>query len=130
FFERICGDDPAERIGELAYHWAHAAQPQNAGKATAYAQRAGDWALEQLAPDEALRWYQDELDLLDRAASDDPHRRAALLLGLGDAQRQTGDPGHRDTLLAAARLADDIGAIDLLVGAALRNNRGWNSMAG
>ena len=125
--EELCGDDPAERIGELAYHWARATPP-DAGKAIAYAQRAGDRALAQLAPDEALRWYRDALDLLDRASVDDPHRRAALLLGLGDAQRQTGDPAHRETLLAAGRLADDIDAVDLLVRAALRNNRGWNSV--
>ena len=128
--EEICGDDPAERIGELAYHWAHATQPQDTLKAIAYAQRAGDRALEQLAPDEALRWYRDALDLLDRASADDPHRRAALVLGLGDAQRQTGDPAHRETLLAAGRLADDVDAIDILVRSALRNNRGWNSIIG
>ena len=66
-----------------------------------YAQRAGDRALAQLAPDEALRWYRDALDLLDQASADDPHRRASLLLGLGDAQRQTGDLTHRETLLAS-----------------------------
>jgi predicted ATPase len=43
--EELCGDDPAERIGELAYHWAHATQPPDAGKAIMYAQRAGDRAL-------------------------------------------------------------------------------------
>ena len=43
---------------------------------------------------------------------------------------QTGDPAHRETLLAAGRLADDIDAVDVLVGAALRNNRGWNSNMG
>ena len=66
---------------------------------------------------------RDALDLLDRAPDDDPRRRAALLLGLGDAQRQTGDPAHRETLLAAGRLADEVDAVDLLVRAALRNNR-------
>ena len=39
-------------------------------------------------------------------------------------------PTHRETLLAAGRLADDVDAVDLLVRAALRNNRGWNSIAG
>jgi len=94
------------------------------------AQRAGDRALAQLAPDEAVRWYREALDLRDRAPVDDPRHRAALLLGFGDAQRQTGDPAHRETLLAAGRLADDVGALDVLVGAALRNNRGWNSVIG
>ena len=121
--EELCGDDPGERVGELAYHWAHATQPSDGEKAIAYAQRAGDRALALLAPDEALRWYGDALDMQDRAPTHDPKRRAALLLGLGDAQRQTGDAGHRETLLAAAHLADDIGAIDTLVLATLRNSR-------
>jgi class 3 adenylate cyclase/tetratricopeptide (TPR) repeat protein len=128
--EELCGDDPGERVGELAYHWAHATQPQDTTKAMEYAQKAGDRALAQLAPDEALRWYGDALDLLDRAPADDPYRHAALLLGFGDAQRQAGDPAHRETLLNAARLADDVDAIDLLVRAALRNNRGWASAIG
>ena len=106
----------------------HATRPPDTAKAIAYAQQAGDRALAQLAPDEALRWYRDALDLLDRPPADDQHCRATLLLGLGDAQRQTGDPAHRETLLAAGRLADDIDAIDLLVRAALRNNRGWSSI--
>ncbi len=127
--EELCGDDPGIGVGQLAHHWAHA-QPPDAAKAMAYAQRAGDRALAQLAPDEALRWYGDALGLLDRSPAGDPPRRAALLLGFGDAQRQVGDPAHRETLLAAGRLADDIGAIDVLVGAALRNNRGWNSIIG
>ena len=128
--EELGGDDPADRVGELAYHWARATQPPDAGKAIAYAQQAGDRALAQLAPDEALRWYRDALDLLDRASGDDPRSRAVLLLGLGDAQRQTGDPAHRETLLAAGRLADDVDAIDLLVRSVLRNSRGWMSIAG
>ncbi len=128
--EELCGDDPGERVGELAYHWAHATQPHDTEKATDYAQRAGDRALAQLAPDEALRWYRDALDLLDRASADDAYRRSALLIGLGDAQRQTGDPAYRETLLAAAHLSDDIDAIDLLVRATLRNSRGLVSTIG
>ncbi len=128
--ERLCGDDPGERVGELAYHWAHATQPRDAEKAMVYAQLAGDRALAMLAPDEALRWYRDALDLLDRAPADDLHRRGALLLGLGDAQRLTGDAAHRETLLAAAALADDIDAVDLLVRATLRNSRGFVSSIG
>ncbi len=128
--EDLCGDDPGERVGELAYHWAHATQPQDTTKAMDYAQRAGDRALAQLAPDEALRWYGDALDLLDRSPSDDPYRRAALLLGLGDAQRQTGNPAFRETLLSAARLANHAEAIHLLVRSALRNSRGSASTIG
>ena len=128
--EELCGDDPADRVGELAYHWARATLPPDAGRAIAYAQQAGDRALAQLAPDEALRWYREALDLLDRASGDDLRSRAVLLLGLGDAQRQTGDPAHRETLFAAGRLADDVDAIDILVRSVLRNSRGWMSIAG
>ena len=63
--EELLGEAPAERIGELAYHWARAT-PSDADRAITYARQAGDRALAQLAPDEALRWYRDALDLLDR----------------------------------------------------------------
>jgi DNA-binding SARP family transcriptional activator/predicted ATPase len=127
--EELCGNNPADRTGAIAYHWKHADPPETA-KAIAYAQLAGDRALAQLAPEEALVRYQDALDLLEAASIHDPRLRAALLVGLGEAQRQTGDPAHRETLITAARLADSLGAVDLLVQAALRNNRGFNSIAG
>jgi tetratricopeptide (TPR) repeat protein len=49
---------------------------------------------------------------------------------LGTAQRQAGDPSSRDTLLGAARMAQHHGHTDLLVRAALANNRGYFSIAG
>ena len=60
---------------------------------------------------------------------DDDRLRAALLVGLGDAQRQTGHPGFRETLLAAGRLAQQVGDTDTLVAAALANNRGFSSVS-
>ena len=53
-----------------------------------------------------------------------------LAIGLGTAQRQTGDPAFRDTLLGAARRAADLGDTERLVAAALANNRGWFAAAG
>ena len=47
-----------------------------------------------------------------------------LAIGLGTAQRQTGDPAFRETLLGAARRAADLGDTDRLVAAALANDRG------
>jgi tetratricopeptide (TPR) repeat protein len=49
---------------------------------------------------------------------------------LGDAQRQTGDPAFRETLLAAARLAQTVGDTGTLVATALANNRGpmWTNL--
>jgi class 3 adenylate cyclase/tetratricopeptide (TPR) repeat protein len=128
--EELCGDDPGDRIGQLAHHWARATQPADTAKAIDYAARAGDRALAALAPDEALGWYSRALEMLDADSDTDPAVRAPLLLGLGDAQRQCGVPAFRETLLEAAHLADQIGDVDLLVRAALTNNRGFQSSIG
>ena len=128
--EDQCGGDLTARVGELAYHWAHATQPQELHKAIDYARLAGDRALQQLAPDEAIRWYADALQMLDRQPVSDERQRAELLVGLGDAQRQIGDPSHRETLLAAARVAKEHGDTRLLVRAALANHRGIASAIG
>ena len=86
-------------------------------------------ALEELAPDEALRWFEQALQLHAEYHGDD-RLHAALLVGLGEAQRQVADPAHRDTLLEAAELAAGLGDTSLLVQAALANSRGWASIAG
>jgi class 3 adenylate cyclase/tetratricopeptide (TPR) repeat protein len=127
--EDILDIDPGERVGELATHWARAVSPDHADKAIEYARLAGERALQQLAPDDALFWFGRAIELSkDRA--EDRRRLAPLLVGLGDAQRQTGMPEYRDTLLAAADLALEVGDTELLVRAALANNRGWHSRTG
>jgi len=121
----------AARVSELAYHWARApASPENLDKAIYYARAAGDAALARLGPDEALRWYSRALALLEKSSNPDDLLRCHLLVGTGDAQRQTGDRSYRQTLLDAARLAEDIGSAELLVAAALAGNRGWSSTTG
>lgn len=40
------------------------------------------------------------------------------------------DPAYRETLLEAAHIAQAVGDVDILVRAALANNRGWQSAAG
>ena len=127
--EERCGADPGERIGELAYHWSSAVVPDDLSKAIDYARRAGDRALVQLAPDEALRWYTQALELHDRHRGDE-RLHVALLIGLGTAQRQTGDPAHRETLLAAADKARSLGDTESLVGAVFANHRGFASVTG
>ncbi|MBX3287174.1 MAG: AAA family ATPase [Actinobacteria bacterium] len=123
-------DAETNRAGELAYHWGEAVAPTDLEKATRYAGSAGQRALDQLAPDGALRWFTRALELLDRAPGTDPRQRVELLVGLGAAQRQTGDGGFRETLLDASRLADQHDFADLLARAVLANNRGWNSSTG
>ena len=128
--EDLCRNRPDHRVGELAHHWALATQPQDLSKAIEYAQLAGDRALAGQAPDDAVRWYTQAIDQLDRNVDDEPRRRAALLVSLGEAQRQMGDPAHRETLIAAADLADRLDDVDLLTRAAIANNRGWSSSTG
>jgi predicted ATPase/class 3 adenylate cyclase len=119
------------RTAELAYHWGQATAPEDLDKAAFYAQLAGDEALARLAPDEALRSYTQALSLLEqRAAADTGKLRCALLVGLGNAQRQTGNASYRETLLDAAHVAIEVGETDLLVAAALANNRGLVSAVG
>jgi hypothetical protein len=127
--ERVPVTDRGDRVGELAHHWSMA-QPPDVAKATQYAQLAGDRALEQLAPDEALRWYSQALDLVETTPDTDRRQHTEILIGLGEAQRQCGMAEHRASLLRGAWEADDIDAVDLLVRAALANSRGWESVVG
>jgi len=127
--EAACGADPDPRVGELAYHYAQAG-PGSAVKAIAYARAAGDRARARLAPDEALRWYGQALGLLDQQRADDPELRCVLLVGMGDAQRQTGDAAFGETLIEAGRIAQRIGDSASLTAAALANNRGIQSASG
>jgi len=128
--EELCGDDPGERLGELAGHWAAAVVSTDTAKALHYAQRAAEHALAVLAPDEAVRWYRQALELHAQASSSDRSECCELLIGLGEAQRQIGNPSSRQTLLDAAGLAQQLRDTDRLVRAVLANTRGFASRVG
>jgi class 3 adenylate cyclase/tetratricopeptide (TPR) repeat protein len=122
---------PDERVGELARHWYAATQPTDSDKALRYSIAAGDRAQDGLAPDEAVRWYEQALEVVDRF--DQPDRdetRCEVLLRLGTAQRVAGIAAFRQTLLDAAHLAQRIGDTARLVEAALTNTRGLVSHVG
>ena len=88
--EEACGADPGDRVGELATHWLAATTTVAPSKALLYARLAGERALAQLAPDEAVRWFTTS-DRPDRPAPKFRCRqRCSLLVGLGNAQRQAG----------------------------------------
>jgi class 3 adenylate cyclase len=128
--EDVCGDRPGDRVGELARHWFSAIQPIDLTKAMDYSRQAGDAALRALAPADALHYYAQALDLYSQATDPDLVLGIDLAIGLGTAQRQTGDPAFRDTLLDAAHRAADLGDTDRLVAAALANDRGFFSAFG
>ena len=127
--EDLCGDRPGRRAGELARHWS-SATPVNLDKAIFYSRQAADGALSALAPADALGYYAQALGHYARADDPDPGMGLDLAIGLGTAERLTGDPAFRDTLLDAARRAADLGDTERLVAAALANDRGWFSTAG
>jgi DNA-binding SARP family transcriptional activator len=121
--EAAYGDHPGPKVVELARHLLAANQTVDVKRAIEYARRAGDQALEQLAPDEAKRWYAQALELLDQRGGEDK-QHCDLLIALGLAQRRSGDPAHRDVLLEAAAIAQRSADTDRLVRAALASNRG------
>jgi len=128
--EKLCGDHPGSRVGELARHWISATQPIDLTKAINYSRQAGDAALAALAPADALAYYSQALDLYPQVTDPDPVLALDLATGLGTAQRQTGDAAFRDTLLGAARRAADLDDTERLVAAALANSRGFYSNVG
>jgi predicted ATPase len=97
--EELLGTETGARVGELAHHWARATTAVDLPKAVDYARLAGEHALAELAPDEAVRWFTQGLELL--ATQPESELRRELLVLLGDAQRQAGDSSYRTTLLEA-----------------------------
>jgi class 3 adenylate cyclase/tetratricopeptide (TPR) repeat protein len=124
--EDLYGADPTEHLGELALHWRMAAVSVEKAKAGDYALRAGHRALEQLAPAEAVKYFADAVEL----SSANGRERAEALIGLGEAQRQTGDSAYRETLLEASSIASGLGDAELAADAALANSRGYTSAVG
>ena len=98
--EELYGADPAEHFGELALHWRLAAVSVEKAKAADYALKAGQRALENLAPAEAVKYFA---DAVEQTGGADSRERCEALIGLGEAQRQTGIAAFRDTLLEASR---------------------------
>ncbi len=123
--ESLYGGRLDEYLPALAHHYGQASVPAASTKALEYAVGAGNRAVAQMANDQAASYYQRALELLAvvEPAGDDP-RRLDLLLRLGDAQRLAGDPAHRETLLAAGRLADELDDPAALARSALANYRG------
>lgn len=121
-----------DHLSALAHHYSQAAMPIGATKkAVAFACQAGDRALVQLANHDAIKFYQQALDLFDITEGEqDVGERLEILIRLGEAQRRAGDPAHRETLIAACRLAKEQGNAEALARAALSNNRGMFSIIG
>ena len=125
--EDLYGPDSDERLVELALHWRLATVAVDKPKAAAYAARAGQQALDRLAPAEAARLFGDAVELL---GAGETIERCRALIGLGEAQRQAGDAAYRETLLEASRIASNLEDTELTARAVLANNRGFYSSLG
>jgi class 3 adenylate cyclase len=125
--EDLYGEDPAERLSELALHWRLAAVSLDKAKAAEYALKAGEQALKKLAPAQAIKLFADAAEL---AGDPDSIIECRALIGLGEAQRQSGIAAYRETLLEASRIASALEDAALATRAALANNRGYASVIG
>jgi predicted ATPase len=106
-------------LAELAYHFAEAAAAGEAARALAYARRAGDWAMDVHAYDEAAAQYRRALQALRFADPDEPVR-CELLLRLGAAQARAGRCREaEESCLEAAELSRRLGSSEQLARAAL-----------
>lgn len=127
--EDLYNGSPDGHAGELARHFLAATRTADTMKALLYTKMAGDQALAQLAPADALGWFNQSLELYAQLPLDE-QMHCDLLTGLGTAQRLVGDPAHRETLLQAADVATQLSDNQRLVAAVLANSRGGVSVTG
>lgn len=111
-------------LAELGRQYA-AAMPAAHPEAADYLAQAGDQAMRQHAPYVAVGFYQEGLALLPSTAA--TGLRADLQRGLGMAQLRTGNADGRESLLASASLAAELGDVARMTAAVVANNRGWYS---
>jgi DNA-binding SARP family transcriptional activator/tetratricopeptide (TPR) repeat protein len=109
--EELHRDDLEPHLGELAYHFAAAAEPGHAEDAVRYARAAGERAMEQLAYEDAARHYRGALATLALAGDAPDIQRCDLLLELGAAEARSGEGVKaRANFEQAADLGERIGS--------------------
>jgi DNA-binding SARP family transcriptional activator len=115
--EELYGSDSSAHLPELAFHAAAANERE---KALAYARKAGDRALVELAYEDAARHFGAALDALVVVAPGDEPTRCNLLLSRGLAEARAGELElSRQTFLAAAAIARRLGLTRELAQAAV-----------
>ena len=107
------------RLRRLAHHYTLTADPRDRPRALAYCQKAGEAALQALAPDEASEWFRRAVEMHEEVDHGDPLRGVDLNIGLGTAQRHAGEAANRQTLLGAALRAEELGEAERLTRAIL-----------
>jgi predicted ATPase len=109
--DQVSSTIPGPQLAELAHHFGEAAITGDPGKAVDYATRAGDYALEVLAFEEAASAYERVLGLVESGAAVASTTRAEILASLAAAHHGSGDlKAAQQSLklaLASARSAGD-----------------------
>ena len=118
-----------DRAAEIALHWRRADPPDD-DRAARFCAVAGERALDRYDHGVAADWFEQALELRDRAGDVDATDRCDLLIGLGKALRFRDQERSRAILLEAGRLADSLDDVERLVEATLANNRGFVSLVG
>jgi tetratricopeptide (TPR) repeat protein len=117
--EAVYGTGSSAPVAELARHFAEVAAAGEAGKALAYARRAGEQAMDMHAYEQSAAEYQRALGAWGYAGGDDTVG-CELLLRLGAAQARAGDYGHAaESCQRAAEISRKLGAPEQLARAAL-----------
>jgi predicted ATPase len=110
----------APHVARLAHHYSAAGQMDEAGKAIDYAMQAGARAMAMLAYEEAVRYYEMALQLVERREPGDRACRCQLLIALGEAQTKAGEVSQAvEILRQAAESARQLGAPESLAHAAM-----------
>ncbi|HXY44493.1 MAG TPA: AAA family ATPase [Acidimicrobiales bacterium] len=116
-----------EDVVALAYHYVEAG-PEGGllTRAIRYSLAAAEQSLAARALADAERRFRQVLEVLEEADLDDGRPQLAAQCGLGECQRDQGNPAFRDTLLAAACQARGAGDTEMFFRAVLSNSRGFS----
>ena len=109
-----------DRAGEIAGHLVHGAAVGDPRMSVEWAQRAGAQAFVRAGYEDAERYFEMALTALDACATDDVELRAELLIALGRAANDAGNPAlWRTSSLGAAQIARQTGDPERLARAAI-----------
>ena len=103
--ERVHGRNVESHLSEIANHFVQAMPASAPQRALAYARRAGERAQTVFAYEEAVKFYESALRVLDVSAVRETPERCDLLLALSEAQMSLGEPRRVANSLAAEAFA-------------------------
>jgi tetratricopeptide (TPR) repeat protein len=123
--ERIYVNNLAEHSGDLARHYYQGGGDTE--KVIEYSVLAAERATAQTAYEDAVEQYERALHVFGRQRPVDELRHCDLLLALGDAYTNIGDPGGaKEVFLRVTEIARKLPAPEQFVGAVLGVHRFWD----